>query len=788
MESFITQLSLFFRWLLVCSMQVSVVVCLIVAIKAAMSRRLAIRWHYWLWLLLLVRMIMPWAPESSFSVFTLVTHAKKAIAAEEAVRVTPAVRTADVTAKRTRDATLKTTLPHETPEPAKPVRTKHRPTQASANAGSLSLEVVDMLALGWLAVALCLAVFALVWNFRLWRIIKFRRPLTEGKVLDLLEDCKAQMGVRTILGVVVTDKLKSPALFGVVRPRLLLPEGTLESLSTEELRYVFLHELGHLKRRDIYLGWLMVILQVLHWFNPLVWFAFGRMRADRELACDGLVLSTMAADESQAYGRTLVNLFKGFSGLQYAPGIAGILENKSQLKRRITMIARFKKGSYRWSVLAVVLLAVLACVALTNARGTTQAENKEPTALAKELVRLLVEERFSVVTKNFDATMKAALPAEKLEEAWKATTGQAGLFNRQLGVRTEKYLSYDIVLVTCEFEKGPLDVKVVYNEKGEVSGLFFIPTPVDVLKNYEKQTLRPKPRKRKVGEPSRGSVTFVLGENGRMTFEGQKTTLAELSSLLARVPDRPNTYLAFAVDTRSLPESKVEPVKGKLIKLSHELGFKYFSFIGEHPLGSYSLSRSRFGERLRNNVTVDIKHSPNNKPLTVQYAVIAICKDAGIPYQWEKSAKLADPQRRNFIEPVHIENVTLEKALIDVLSPVGLRYDLDKNGLYLYRPAKQKGFRGVGVKKTRTANVTKGRKQGKRVELSYDDGSSEGKKSIAGSGHALIFEAPAEGCVLKAVRIYGSRYGYPRPPKEDFHIWRRCPNRSWRFEWPLQFS
>jgi hypothetical protein len=75
----------------------------------------------------------------------------------------------------------------------------------------------------------------------------------------------------------------------------------------------------------------------------------------------------MGDDKSQAYGQTLVNIFKGFSQIQFTPGVAGILENKSQLKRRITMIAQFKKGSYQWSALAIVLLVVLGGVALTNA-------------------------------------------------------------------------------------------------------------------------------------------------------------------------------------------------------------------------------------------------------------------------------------------------------------------------------------------------------------------------------------------------------------------------------------
>ncbi|MBN2456554.1 MAG: right-handed parallel beta-helix repeat-containing protein [Sedimentisphaerales bacterium] len=486
MESFITELSSFFKWLLVSSIQVSVLVCLILAIKAVVRRRLEVRWHYWLWLLLLARMVIPWAPQSSFSIFTLISQSKKIFIAEQTPEVIPAAATLHPTIKTAPDVKAGTISDLPKQDLTESVSETSRQIQ-SATAGNRlpSLKVVDMFSLLWFAIVSGLAVFALACNFRLWRIIKSQRPLTEGRILDLLEDCKSKMGIQTILGIVVTDKIKSPALFGVIRPRLLLPKGMLETLSAEQLRYIFLHELAHLKRHDIYLGWLMVGLQVLHWFNPLVWLAFSQMRADRELACDSLVLSTTGADKSQAYGQTLVNLFRDFSGLQYVPGIAGVLENKSQLKRRITMIARFKKGSYKWSILAVAVLAVFACVALTNAQAETQPENKEPRTLAKEFVELLVKGQFGQAVKGFDATMEKSMPADKLAQTWRTITGQASLFKQQLGTRLEKFLGSDIVFVTCVFEKGPMDVKVVYDSNRKVSGLWFVPTPQEVLRRYQ---------------------------------------------------------------------------------------------------------------------------------------------------------------------------------------------------------------------------------------------------------------------------------------------------------------
>jgi Tol biopolymer transport system component len=148
----------------------------------------------------------------------------------------------------------------------------------------------------------------------------------------------------------------------------------LDNATTEEMRYVFLHELAHLKRHDIYLGWLTSLLQVLHWLNPLVWFAFYRMRADRELACDALVLTRTGQDKSQEYGGAIVELVRRFSRSRPLPAMAGIIESKSQLKRRIAMITKFKNKSYRFSPLAVLMIVILASICLPNAMRTKASE------------------------------------------------------------------------------------------------------------------------------------------------------------------------------------------------------------------------------------------------------------------------------------------------------------------------------------------------------------------------------------------------------------------------------
>ncbi len=110
-----------------------------------------------------------------------------------------------------------------------------------------------------------------------------------------------------------------------------------------------------------------------------------------------------------------------------------------------------------------------------------------------EFVELLAKEQFAKVVESFDPNMKTALPADKLEQLWKATIEQTGAFKRQLGSRSTKELDTDLVLVTCAFEKGPMDIKLVYDDKKQIAGLWFVPTPEDVLAGYEEKLLSKTP-------------------------------------------------------------------------------------------------------------------------------------------------------------------------------------------------------------------------------------------------------------------------------------------------------
>lgn len=97
------------------------------------------------------------------------------------------------------------------------------------------------------------------------------------------------------------------------------------------------------------------------------------------------------------------------------------------------------------------------------------------TPLATEFVESLVKQDFANAVKNFDSTMKGVMSEEKLQEVWQGLLAQSGSFKKQTGVRQTQEQGFNIVFVTCEFEKSTLNIKVVFNDASEISGLWFVP-------------------------------------------------------------------------------------------------------------------------------------------------------------------------------------------------------------------------------------------------------------------------------------------------------------------------
>ncbi len=105
-------------------------------------------------------------------------------------------------------------------------------------------------------------------------------------------------------------------------------------------------------------------------------------------------------------------------------------------------------------------------------------EDDKLETMAKDFVDLLVKGNYKEAVENFDSMMKKTLPLKKLQEVWNSVIAQTGPFVEQLGTRKERIGLYDVVFVTCKFEKVVFDAKVVFDSNRQISGLFFVPSKV----------------------------------------------------------------------------------------------------------------------------------------------------------------------------------------------------------------------------------------------------------------------------------------------------------------------
>ena len=168
-----------------------------------------------------------------------------------------------------------------------------------------------------------------------------------------------------------------------------MPDGVFERFGEGDLRCIFLHELAHVKRGDLGVNWVVSMLQVMHWFNPVLRLAFARMRADREMAADALALAHVGKAKNVAYGETILKVVENLTRDAAKPGLVGIAESKAGLAQRVRAIAQFS-ASRHWRWPAVVMAIAVAGVGLTDARQETAKQVRSP-AISTEKAKPLRE-------------------------------------------------------------------------------------------------------------------------------------------------------------------------------------------------------------------------------------------------------------------------------------------------------------------------------------------------------------------------------------------------------------
>ena len=319
-----------------------------------------------MWLLLLVRMLIPFEVETPVSVYNYVP------APPEDSSYMPYLEQHWIPIPfygNVPDASP-AAVPDTTDISNKPLNNRHDNREGKvANTSGFNLSFGMALFFLWITGVLAFGIATIYKNCRFWLIVRREQRVTDKDILDLFSECKSTLGMQKKVEIIVTNSVKSPAIFGYFRPQILLPAHFLDTLKKDDLYCIFLHELGHVKRHDIGVSWLAALFQVIYWFNPLVWYAFHQLRADQEEACDAYVLSKIKQARPTDYARTIVNLLERFVQNRQLPSLAGIIENKTQIDRRISMILDYKRITKKVTLVSVLMLFIVAGVFFSCSNG-----------------------------------------------------------------------------------------------------------------------------------------------------------------------------------------------------------------------------------------------------------------------------------------------------------------------------------------------------------------------------------------------------------------------------------
>ena len=332
----------------------SVLILALLALRQLFRRTISRRMQYALWLLVLVRLLVP---------VNVGTLAHNVLSAAEPVQTvveerldTPVLYVQDGTERR--PAQL---LPGKESqgEPQSP------PSDAAQSAPAdeyytvtptyRTVTLSEALTYVWYAGMLIVGAWFLFTNLR------FARALRKARTPYRVEGCRYP--------VYLVSALPSPCLFGVLRPAVYLNEKALQS--PDALRFVLAHEQTHARHLDPLWSLLRGVCLTVYWFDPLVWLAAVLSREDCELACDEGTLRALGADERTAYGKTLLALVPVCDKPQNPLlGATTMTSGKRSLKERITRIAENRQAKAA-AVFAVVALAALVCaVSFTGAPDT----------------------------------------------------------------------------------------------------------------------------------------------------------------------------------------------------------------------------------------------------------------------------------------------------------------------------------------------------------------------------------------------------------------------------------
>ena len=365
-----------------------VLIGIVLLVRLCLKNRISLRLRYALWLIVLVRLLVPVNFfNSTISVMNVVPEPAPVAELQQpeildAPEQTPTQSITDTPVSQVPILPVNPTpITPVTPEVQEPVQLPQPQITEKEPVPEKTFSVTLLLQILWITGMAVTALVFFITNIRFTLRLKRTKQPEQA-------DCS--------LPVYRSSAVDTPCLFGLFKPAIYL---TQEAVEDEGKHHILTHEMTHYKHLDHIWGMLRCLCLVLHWYNPLVWVAAICSRRDSELACDEAVIKQLGEENRAEYGKTLIRMT---CTKQNAAGIfttaTTMTGSKKTIKNRIKLIAKHPKTA----IYAVICLILVAAIAVgCTFTGKKQAENTEKTQPELETIVITDKPASEVLTKSY---------------------------------------------------------------------------------------------------------------------------------------------------------------------------------------------------------------------------------------------------------------------------------------------------------------------------------------------------------------------------------------------------
>lgn len=408
----------------------------ITALRPLTRKYFSAKWNYYIWLLVVVRLLLPFHFNSDFHTDIQLTgmtaanlhssHTNSAMSKNTAATITGSAVSQHGAFSDTGNPIAALTAPDNGNQNISLADTNTNSLPGSLSGTFTTQKLLNAAAYLWLLVGILLLFIKLAAYYRFKATIKKNCiPITDRRVTDLKNSFCTGLQIQKSPALYESSSVSSPLTIGLFHPVIILPQSSADERMLPQFQLILHHELIHVARKDLLYKWIYQLLLCLHWFNPFLHSIGRKINRDCELSCDERILEHLTETGRQMYGNLLLDTAEQAVCCHRSTLATTLLTNKKDLKERLAHIVHYQKIPRFRLVLSVctmvITLMFTACGTIWVSQGDASEVQKKQSEIDSDN-----ENAFSQFLKslrsddNYQEEIKRFRRPQKTGDAWNA--------------------------------------------------------------------------------------------------------------------------------------------------------------------------------------------------------------------------------------------------------------------------------------------------------------------------------------------------------------------------------